>query len=341
MVECRAVSDINTARAHLLARRFSISKVVTPLEMCTDPEVELVVNLTPPKAHFRLALNAVEGGKHIFNEKPLAIRPDQARRLLATARDQGVRVGAAPATFLGGAWQTCRSLIDDGAIGRPVAVTAFSLGQGYEQWHPRPRPYFEEGAGPLFDMGPYYLSTMVFLLGAVRRVNGLASIAIPERTIGTGRHRGETIAATTPDHVSGAIEFVNGVVGTIATSYAVWHAYYQPMQIFGTLGTISMPMANQLAGPVWLQKSSDEEGTRVRPTHGRNSNLMWAVGVADMAQAIRTGRPHRASGLLGLHVLEVMQGLLDSTQDGRIHALSQHPPRPEPLPRGLPDGVLD
>jgi predicted dehydrogenase len=246
-VSCVAVADVSQARAAALACSHGVPRAVDPERLCTDPDIELVLNLTPPQEHFQLAHRAVAAGKHVYNEKPLAATPERARQLLVAAHHQGVRVGCAPPP--GGVWQTCRSLVDRGVIGRPIGANAVLLERGYEAWHPRPRPYFRPGAGPLLDMGPYAVTALVFLLGAVRRVIGFASTAIPERVAGTGPEQGTRFTIGISDHVIGAMQFTNGAVATITASYAVWPSAIEPVMLFGTEATLPYPPPIASAAP--------------------------------------------------------------------------------------------
>jgi predicted dehydrogenase len=337
-VTCIRLADACLERARRLGRQWGIPETGDSGQLLADPDVELVVNLTPPRVHYPMALAAVTAGKHVYNEKPLADSPALARRLLAAAGRRGVRVGCAPATWMGGTWQTCRELVDTGVLGRPVGASMLWLDRGYESWHPRPRSYYQRGAGPMLDIGPYYITALVLLFGAVRRVSGFAATAIPERRIGTGQHAGTRFAIGTADHISGTLEFANGVIATITTSYAAWPAPVDSVQLFGSEATLVLPAANNLGGPIWIQDSWPPSWRRLPVRHGRtDQSQWWAIGVAEMASALRTGEQHRASGELGLHVLEVLDGLLASAADGTARRPGQLPARPHPLQPELAD----
>ena len=253
-------------------------------------------------------------------------------------------------TFLGAGIQTARKLIDDGAIGKPVAFTAFMMCPGHESWHPSPEFYYEVGGGPMFDMGPYYLTALLNLLGPVKRISGAASIAIPERTI-THKNRetgepgpkfGKKIKVETPDHICGTMEFETAPSarssrasrraspGTTANS---------PITIFGTEGTLRVPDPNGFDGPVHVRKNDDADWTEV--PHAFVKGYGRSVGLADMAYAIRSGRPHRASGEQAFAVLDLMQGFLDSSQQGRVLQPQSAYVRPAPMRADLPFGTLD
>src|SRR5262249_39386971 len=232
-----------------------------------DPEVELVVNLTIPNAHASICLRALESRKHVYVEKPLAINYSDGRMMMEYAKSWNLRVGAAPDTFMGSGLQTCRKLIDDGAIGEPIAATAFMLCHGHESWHPDPAFYYHQGGGPMFDMGPYYLTALVSLLGPVKRVTGSARITFAERTITSQPKHGEVIKVEVPTHVAGVLDFASGTIATIVTSFDVWSAEVPRIEIYGTHGTLSLPDPNTFGGPVRLRKSGEKDWTDVQITH--------------------------------------------------------------------------
>jgi predicted dehydrogenase len=263
---------------------------------------------------------------------------EEGRRLLDAAAAGGVRVGGAPDTFLGAGIQTCRKLIDDGWIGQPVAATAFMLCHGHEHWHPNPAFYYQPGAGPMFDMGPYYLTALINLMGPVRRVTGAARITFPERTITSQPLHGSIITVNTPTHVAGVMEFASGAIGTIVTSFDV-HAHELPrIEVYGSEGSISVPDPNGFGGPVRIRRAGAAEWREVPLTHGYSENSR-GIGVADMAYALRAGSDHRASGELAYHVLDIMHAFLDSAQQGRHVDLESTCVRPAPLPVGSREGT--
>lgn len=336
-----AVADIDVDRAKAKAKEYNLPRGCSVNELLADKDIELVVNLTIPKAHAEVAVAALNAGKHVYNEKPLGATLDEGRKTVETARAKKLRVGCAPGTFLGGGLQTCRKLIDDGAIGKPVAATAFMTTPGHERWHPSPEFYYEPGGGPMLDMGPYYITALAQLLGPVKRVCGSAQIVKPDRTIGSEPKKGQKINVQTPDHVTGVMEFSSGAVATIMTTFAVWHARLPRIEIYGTDGTLSVPDPNTLRGPVQRRMSTDNEWREEGLTHGHFGDNKWGIGVADMAHAIRGNRPHRASGENALHVLEVMHSFFESAKDGKHVSINSPFTRPAPLPRGLKEDVLD
>jgi predicted dehydrogenase len=339
-IEIVACADLILERALAKAAEYGIPKACSVEELLADPEIEIVVNLTTPQAHAEVGLAALEAGKSVYNEKPLAIALEDGRRLLETARQKGVLVGGAPDTFLGGGLQTCRKLIDDGWIGEPVAATAFMMCHGHESWHPDPAFYYQVGGGPMFDMGPYYLTALVHLIGPVRRVTGSARITFPERIITSQPHYGTRIEVNTPTHVAGIVDFANGAVGTLVTSFDVWAARLPWIEVYGTEGALAVPDPNGFGGPVLVRRAGAAEWSEVPLTHGYTRNSR-GIGVADMAYALRSGRSHRANGRMAYHVLEIMHAIHQASREGRHVELASTCDRPEPLPLGLAEGALD
>lgn len=339
-IETVACADLVMEHAREQAARYNVPRACSTAELLADPGIEIVVNLTNPGAHAEIAMQAVEAGKSVYNEKPLTLARDEARRLLEAATARGIRVGGAPDTFLGGGLQTCRKLLDEGWIGEPIGATAFMLCHGHESWHPNPGYYYQPGAGPLFDMGPYYLTALVTLMGPVRRVSGAARITFPERTITSQPLYGTKIEVNTPTHVASTLEFASGAIGTLLTSFDVWAHELPHVEIYGTQGSLSLPDPNTFGGLVRVRQAGAEAWSDVPLTHGSTANSR-GIGVADMAYALRSGRPHRASGQLAYHILDIMHATLESARQGRRVELDSACDRPSPLPLGLPPGTLD
>jgi len=338
ILEIAACADLDMDRARSRAQEFEVPKACTPEELLRDDSIELVLNLTVPKAHAPLALQAIESGKHVYNEKPLAIDRDEGRRLLDAASARGVRLGCAPDTFMGAGLQTARKLIDDGRIGRPVAFSGLMLGRGPDVWHANPAFFYEPGGGPMFDMGPYYITALLNLLGPVQHITGTATVAIPDRK----DKQGNAIPVHTPDHVCGTVQFESGAAGTLMTSFAVAHGVYDrqfPILVYGTEGALKVPDPNGFDGPVQIRRIEDEEWQEA--PHAFPKGYGRSVGLADMASAIRSGRPHRAGGEQAFTTLDLMQGFLDSSREGRIYAPALRYERPAPMPADLPFGELD
>jgi len=325
-----ACADLIIERARAKAECYGVPRVLTVEALLSDPEIDLVLNLTVPAAHAEIALAAVEAGKSVYNEKPLTIELADAKRLLDEARRRGVRVGCAPDTFLGAGLQACRELIDQGIVGEPVAATAFMLCHGHEHWHPDPAFYYAPGGGPLFDMGPYYLTALVSLLGPIRRVTGAARASFATRTVTSAPRRGETIPVHVPTHVSAVLEFASGPIVTLVTSFDVW-AHEARIEIYGSEGTLSVPDPNTFGGPVRWRRRPEENWADMPLRSGFSEN--WrGLGVAELAAAARAGRPHRASGDLAFHVLEAMHGIHAAAAEGQHITLESTVERPEPLP---------
>jgi len=258
-IEVVACADLDMERARERAEEFEVEKACTVDELLADQQIEIVINLTIPKAHASVGLQALEVGKSIYVEKPLAVQRAEARQMLELAAAKGLRVGGAPDTFLGGAHQTCRKLIDDGWIGEPIAANAFMMGHGHESWHPDPEFYYELGGGPMFDMGPYYLTALVNMMGPVERVSGCTRITFPQRTITSEKKYGKVIDVETPTHVTGIMEFKNGAVGHITTSFDVWGARLPNIEIYGTEGSLSVPDPNGFGGTVLYKRGREGE----------------------------------------------------------------------------------
>jgi len=328
-----ACADIDMNRARAQAQRFNVPNVYSVEELLADPSIDIVVNLTIPKVHAEIGLAAVEAGKSTYSEKPLAINREQGKALLDAAHAKNLRVGCAPDTFLGGGIQTCIKLINDGRIGEPVAATAFMMSHGPESWHADPDFFYQPGAGPMFDMGPYYLTALVAMIGPVRRVTGSARITFPERLITSQARYGTKIQVNTPTHIAGIMDFASGAVGTIITSFDVWSHQLPRLEVYGTEGTLIVPDPNTFGGPVYIRSVQDKDWQEVPLTHGYTKNHR-GIGVADMAHGIQTGKPQRASGELAYHVLDIMQAFHDSSQEGRHIELTSMVDRPAPLHPG-------
>ena len=305
-----------------------------------DPEIEVILNLTVPKAHVEVGLRAIEAGKHVHSEKPLGVDLEDARRLLDAAKARGLRLGSAPDTFLGGAHQTARQCVDDGLIGRPVGGTAFFMCPGHERWHPNPGFYYLEGGGPMLDMGPYYVTDLVNLLGPVASVAGVATRTRAERIVSSEPLKGARLPVEVATHVTGTLVFASGAAVAMTMSFDVARHKHVPIELYGEAGSLIVPDPNFFGGQIEFASASED--WRAVPTrHAYADGNYRILGLADMAQAIRTGRPHRASGELAFHVLEVMQAFQTSSDTGAAVAIDSRPDRPAPLPAGLATGELD
>ena len=323
------VADLDASRARAHAEKYGIARAIALDAVFDDPEVDLILNLTTPESHASVALRALEKGKHVYGEKPLALNVADGRRVVAAASANGLRVGSAPDTVLGAGLQTARALIEAGEIGEPLAASAFMTTPGHERWHPNPAFYYQPGAGPMFDMGPYYLSALVNLIGPIAEVSGMARATYTERTITSEAKRGEKIQVNTPTHIASQLGFANGAIGTIVTSFDIWGANLPRIEVYGTLGSLSVPDPNTFGGGVKI-KRKEGDWEEVALTHPYPDNTR-GLGVADMAEAIAAGRPHRANGELALHVLEVMQATLDAASQRRTIDIETRVDKPLPM----------
>jgi predicted dehydrogenase len=346
-----AVADLNMEAAKKRAAEFNIPRVVTVDELLADKGIDIVLNLTVPKAHVPVGLRAIESGKHTYAEKPLGINTAEGKSLIDAAKAKNLRVGCAPDTFMGAGIQTARKVIDDGQIGKPVAFTAFMMGRGHEHWHPSPEFYYEVGGGPMFDMGPYYLTALLNLLGPVKRVMGMASITRPQRTIvhknkdgAPGPKFGKVMNVDTPDHVMGLMEFQNGCQGSIIQSFATRAAAGagSPIVIYGTEGPLRVPDPYGFDGAVSICRFDENKPDEfVEVPHAFVKGYGRSVGLADLAYAIHSGRAARCNGQQALAVLELMQAFLDSSQSGQAVTPTVQYERVAPMPAHLPYGTLD
>lgn len=322
-----ACADRSPARAAAVAGRYGLRAVAVE-DLLRDPDVDVVCNLTTPQSHAEVTAAALSAGRHVYQEKPLATGLDDARRVLSAAAEGGPQLAVAPDTFLGAGLQTCRLLIDSGAIGEPVAASLAMLCHGHESWHPDPDFYYQAGGGPLLDMGPYYLTVLVSLLGPVARVSGVARATFPERVVGAGPRAGERISVEVPTHVAGTVELASGVAATLVTSFDVWAEASSSFVIHGTEATLAVPDPNTFGGPVRLWD----------PRRGEWRELPLAqlplqqrgIGLADLAVAAVSGRRPRAGGELAGHVLDTMLGLLDAARERRVVEVDSRVERPEP-----------
>ncbi|MFN8720355.1 MAG: Gfo/Idh/MocA family protein [Rhodospirillales bacterium] len=338
-IELRAVADIRSGAAAALGAEAGVPALRVDQLLRRD-DVEIVVNLTVPLAHTDVSLAVLRAGKHVHSEKPLGVDVADARKVMDLADERGLRVGCAPDTFLGGGHQTVRKLIDDGAIGTPVAGTAFFLCPGHERWHPAPGFYYLRGGGPMLDMGPYYLTDLVQLLGPVASVVGSSARPRAERVVASEPMRGTRIPVEVPTHVTGTLEFASGALVSVAMSFDVPKHRHTPIEIYGTEGSIVVPDPNRFGGEVLLARTGGDFAT-VPTTHANTDGEFRSIGVADLAAAIIGGRPHRASGALALHVLEAMEAIQQSADEGRRVTLTTTVDRPAMMPAGSVDGVFD
>ena len=324
-----ACADIDLERAQRQAERFAIAKACTVEELLADPAIELVINLTVPNVHAEVSRSILRSNKSVYSEKPLAIQREQGRMLLDEAQERHLVVGCAPDTFLGGGIQTCIKLIEEGQIGTPVAATAFMLSHGLEHWHPDPYFFYQPGAGPLFDMGPYYLTTLIAMMGPIQRVTSSARTTFAERVVTSQPKYGTHIPVNTPTHIAGTLDFENGAIATMIMSFDVWGHQLPRIEVYGTEGTISVPDPNTFHGPVFLRRGTGE-WEDIPVGHEYEQNLR-GLGVAEMVQAMQQGRLPRANGEMAYHALDTMESLLESSQVGKHIELASTCRRPASL----------
>lgn len=316
---------------------YGVPRVLEPQALIADAAVDVVLILTPPQAHTALLGAAIAAGKHAYTEKPLGLDVAGARAVLDAAAAAGVTIGCAPDTVLGAGVQTVRKLIDDGWIGRPVSATAFMQCPGHESWHPDPGFYYAPGGGPLFDMGPYYLSALITLLGPVASVCAMTGTATGTRTITEAARFGETVPVSVPTHVSGTLQFAGGVVVNLIMSFDVVGHGLPHLEIHGTEGSVSAPDPNTFGGPVQLKRRGAECFSEIPLSHAY-ATPSRGLGLAEMVAAIQAGRAPRAGSEMAYHVLECMEALHRSAVSLRFVDLTSTCPQPPPMPMNLLDG---
>jgi predicted dehydrogenase len=327
--ELVACADLDPAQSIALSKASGL-RTATVDALIADDSVDVILNLTPAHVHAAVSSAALEAGKHVYTEKPVAIDVGESLALLVEAERRGLRVGCAPDTFLGSAYQAGRAAIDAGAIGEPLSVSAAMLAGGQSSWHPNPDIFYLDGAGPLFDMGPYYLTAITSLLGPVVRVAGFAATRSYERTIELGPRTGERFTASTPTHTTAALELESGVLANFVASFEAAGQYVCDLTIYGSEGVLVLPDPNAFAGPVRLRQGRG--GWAELPYATRGARDARGIGLHDMVEAIESGRPHRASGLLGAHIVEIVRGILQAADAGHVVEIESRVARPEALP---------
>jgi predicted dehydrogenase len=332
-------ADVDQERARSQAARYGAPRAGSLEELLADPEVQIAINLTPPAGHGPVGRTVLEAGKSLYNEKPLAATLEEARALRDVAEARGLRVGGAPDTFMGAGQQTLRAVIDAGTIGRPIGALAVSVRSGPDHWHPNPDFFYQPGAGPLFDIGPYYVTALVALLGPVRKVAGLATIGRRERPILAGDRAGTTIRVETPTHVTALLDFVEGPVVSLMVTFDVASSGLSDIvgsvaprfELYGTDGTVTLDDPAAFDGPVRLFLSGRDEWSDVPLVNSFTEHADRGMAVAEMAHAMRAPRPHRASWELAYHVLDVLTAIAESAESGREVDVASRCARPEPL----------
>ena len=328
--------------ARAAAETFGIQAVSVD-ELLRDPEIDIILNLTTPDAHTEINLRAREAGKHVYAEKPFAITREDGRKVLRLASEKGLRVGCAPDTFLGGGQQTCRKLIDSGVVGRITGGCAVMANRGPESWHPNSGFYYKKGGGPLMDMGPYYLTALVNLLGPVKRVAGFGARAADLRR-GSGNNEGKTYPVEVDTHIAAVLEFVSGALINLTMSFDVCRLSPQMencIELWGLDGAVHTPDPNMFSGEVRFAEAGPACEWAAADNPFLYNENMRLIGLADMAAGIELGRPHRCSGELAYHVTDVMCSILESAEKKQYVAVESTCERPAPIPEGLSRGELD
>lgn len=313
-----ACADLDTELAASFAAEFGLRPLSVD-ELIADPDVDLVLNLTPPRVHAAVVGAALAAGKHAYTEKPLAATAAEARALVDEADRRGLRLGCAPDTFLGSAYETARRLVEDGAIGAPIGASATMLVGGPDGWHPNAEMFYRVGGGPLLDIAPYYLAAFMSLLGPVESVVGFAGTPTPERTLGAGPRAGETISVDVPTHAAAVLRMASGALATLTVSFEARGQYASAMTVFGSEGRLDLPDANHFLGDVVIHRGREAPEPVEYETLGAQEAR--GLGIEDLADALRDGRPHRASGVLGLQVLEAAEAAVTSAAEGRAVTL--------------------
>ncbi len=335
-IRLRACADIIPETAKTRAGEFGL-KALSVDDLMADDGIDIVVNLTVPDAHFEVSRRALEAGKHLYSEKPFALSVAEGRELGRIADESGLRIGSAPDTFLGGSHQLARALLDGGAVGEIKSGTCFVQGPGMEMWHPNPDFFFKPGGGPILDLGPYFISNLVHLLGPIRRVGAMSSSAAEYRTITSEPRYGERIKVETPTTVHALMEFHSGAQIVYCASWDVWKHGHSDMELYGGKGTLHVPDPNFFGGEVRMSEGSTYtniarswEHPLGRANRGERANYR-AAGLAEMAAAILAGTPHRCSYALALHTVDVMTSILASGENGRFVDITTECERPPPL----------
>jgi predicted dehydrogenase len=339
-LEVRAVADMNMEAARGRAAEFKV-KAQSVDDLLANPDIDIIINLTIPDAHYPISKRILEAGKHAYSEKPLVLSLEQGETLRAIAKAKGLLVGCAPDTFMGGSHQQARAMIDEGKLGTITAAAACVQNHGPEGWHPSPDFFFLPGAGPMLDLGPYYIANLINLLGPVKRVGALTSSATSTRTIGSGARAGDSIAVKTPTNIHALLEFHTGATVNLTTSWDVWHHKRSHFEFYGTEGTLYVPDPNFFGGALELAgrdgaltpvEAWDHPFGRVNQADkGRELANYRTAGLADMAVALIEGRDHRCSLDRTLHGVDIMTACLASGETGQFVTLTSTCTRPAAL----------
>ena len=338
-VELVAVCDLIRERAERAQAQYHIPKLYDTMEeLFADPEIDIVLNLTRPYQHFAVTKAALLAGKHVYSEKPLGADLEEGRELVRIAEERGLWLGGAPDTFLGAGIQSCRKLIDEGLIGTPIGGRAVMAGHGMESWHPDPDFYYQRGGGPLFDMGPYYITALINLLGGICEVYGVTHTSYPTRLITAAPHAGEIIHVNTPTHIECFLTFERGITVSLLTSFDMYQTRQTNIEIYGTEGTLTVPDPNTFGGKIFFC-GADRKSVELPLTFDYCENAR-CFGLDEMAAAMEAGRPGRTTCRQTFHVLEAMAGVFLSAERGAPYRMTSHFAREAPMDPSLPHGKL-
>lgn len=308
-----AVCDLVREKAEKAKDTYGIPKIYDTMhEMFADEEIDIILNLTRPYEHFEVSKAALLAGKHVYSEKPLAATFEEGRKLVDIAKEKNLMLGGAPDTFLGSGIQTCKKLIEDDFIGKPIGAAAFMICHGHESWHPDPEFYYKHGGGPMLDMGPYYITALINLLGGIKSVTGIARTPFKQRTITSNPKKGQMIDVDVSTYISGLMEFESGAIGTLFTTFDVYYPGQARFEIYGSKGTLFVPDPNTFGGPIKLLRPEDGEVKEIPLLYDYSDNSR-GIGLLDMVTSLETGSPFRASYNQTLHVLEVMNAFQESS----------------------------
>ena len=312
-----AVCDIVPEKAKKAAEEYGIPKVYGRFEeMFADPEIEIILNLTRPLEHYSTTKAALMAGRNVCTEKPLAGTYEEGVELLELSDSRGLLLGGAPDTFMGAGIQTCRKLIDDGLIGKVIGAEARMVCHGHEGWHPAPEFYYQVGGGPMMDMGSYYMTALINLIGRVTGISGMVGKGFEQRVITSEPKKGEVIPVCVPTHTAGLMKFENGAIATVLTTFDVHYDRQASLEIYGTKGSLRVPDPNCFGGSVWLLRPEDGSFKEMPLLFDYKENSR-GIGVADMAKALREKSSFRADAQQTLHVLEIMTTFEKSSKEGR------------------------
>ncbi len=341
-MELIGVCDLIRSRAEAAVEKYPGLKLYeTMFDAFQDPDVDVILNLTRPYEHYDVTREALLHGKHVYSEKPLGATLEEGEKLFALAEEKGLMLGGAPDTFLGAGIQTCRQLIDSGAIGDVLGAAAFMVCHGHETWHPDPAFYYQFGGGPMLDMGPYYLTALCNLAGGVRAVTGACKASFQERVITSQPHSGERVKVDVPTYITGILHFDSGAIGTIFTTFDVYYESQARLEIYGTKGTLYCPDPNTFGGPIRLLRPEQGGAALEMPLMFDYKENSRALGLCDMARALQTGREFRCDKRQTLHVLEIMTTIVEAAKQEKTLPLKSRYARALPMRNNPVHGALD